>query len=108
MARCEVCGVEQFPANTVVRLDSDYNRHFFCSHQHADAWNENAPLPEEPEQREEQSLEEILEVVGQEMDAPPAPLPDPEPVKPPVKRVGRPKGSKNKPTVARKGAQRRL
>ena len=38
MARCEVCGHEQYPANTVVRYDEAHNRHFFCSGQHAKAW----------------------------------------------------------------------
>lgn len=90
MARCEVCRLEQFPANTVVRYDSAHVRHFFCSGRHADQWNEEVPLPEEPEPREEQSLEE--DPAGE-----PAPSPTP-PKRPPAKRGGRPKGSRNKPT----------
>jgi hypothetical protein len=91
MARCEVCGVEQFPANTVIRHDGAHVRHFFCSVGHADQWNEEVPLPEEPEPREEQSLEEDL------WADPPPPV-SPAPKRPPAKRPGRPKGSRNKPT----------
>jgi hypothetical protein len=34
MARCEVCGVDQFPADTVVTWDEDGERHFYCSKRH--------------------------------------------------------------------------
>ena len=104
MARCEVCGVEQYPANTVVRWDAAHQRHFFCSQQHMEQWNEAKPLPEEPEPREEQSLEEDQEqiegqtTVEELLEAPQ------EPEKPAPKPIGRPKGSRNKPKVARKGA----
>lgn len=36
MAQCEVCKLEQFPANTVMVRDKDGERHFFCSRAHAE------------------------------------------------------------------------
>ena len=41
MARCEVCKLDQYPANTVVRFDEKHLRHFFCSPQHAEQWTKS-------------------------------------------------------------------
>lgn len=43
MAQCEVCGMEQFPANTIIEVDADDKRHFFCSWAHRDAWMVGKP-----------------------------------------------------------------
>ena len=83
MARCEVCGVEQFPANTVVRLDSDYNRHFFCSQQHAKAWEvEKEHVAKVEEVPRPKMGADVVEIIVDE--APPLPK----------KRMGRPPKSK--------------
>ena len=60
MARCEVCGIEQYPANTVIRFDSGHVRHFFCSHQHADGWAASPPA-ETPPLSLQITVEEIIE-----------------------------------------------
>ena len=61
MARCEVCGVEQYPANTVVRWDAAHQRHFFCSQQHADAPQEARQPVSPPEAAPEEPKEQVAE-----------------------------------------------
>jgi hypothetical protein len=84
-----VCGIEQYPANTVIRFDSGHVRHFFCSHQHADGWAASPPAETPP-----LSLLITVEEVIEEEDLPLATALDPEML--PPKRIGRPPGSKNK------------
>lgn len=52
MARCEVCGVDQYPANTKTRYGKDQLRHFFCSDLHAERWI--------VEQREQITIDDLL------------------------------------------------
>ena len=49
MARCEVCKLDQYPANTVVRFDEKHLRHFFCSTQHAEQWAVDVQVLQERE-----------------------------------------------------------
>ena len=111
MARCEVCGHDQYPANTIVRFDEASLRHFFCSRQHADEWTLSPKLPKELVVKEETTKDVIerLEVdvpdEGQALTEPP-PLPERQKEldeaaaegRPPApKRRGRPPGTKSKP-----------
>jgi len=120
MAICEVCGVEQYPANTVVRYDEAGHRHFYCSIFHADTPQQRILMTKaskEPVTKEEAVPEEQMSVEKvikeQELDvpdegqalAPPPPTPErqkeldeaaAEGRAPAPKRRGRPPGTKNK------------
>ena len=52
VARCEVCGVDQYPANTKTRYGKDQLRHFFCSNLHAEQWI--------VEQRDQITIDDLL------------------------------------------------
>jgi len=52
VARCEVCGVDQYPANTRTRWGKDQLRHFFCSDLHAEQWI--------TEQRDQITIDDLL------------------------------------------------
>ena len=111
MAICEVCGVEQYPANTVVRYDEAGHRHFYCSIFHADTPQQRIlmtkaskePITKEEAVPEEQmSVEEVARAVELEA-AETSPLPEDKSLlaKPAPKRRGRPPGTKNKTKVAK-------
>ena len=101
MARCEVCGHDQYPANTIVRFDEASLRHFFCSRQHADEWMLSPKLPKELVVKEEttkdviERLEVDVEGEGQALTETP-PLPEDKSLlaNPAPKRRGRPPKAK--------------
>lgn len=82
MARCEVCGFDQFPANTIVELDAERTKHFFCSFAHMREWRDKF-LKQICLEEVLAGMEQSKEVVEEEPEAAP-------------KRRGRPPGSKNK------------
>jgi len=96
MARCEICGVEQYPYNTLIRYTAGARKHFFCSQAHADLFASLPPALPVAEARTEQVVEEAVTAERQvELDEAQAEGREPAP-----KRKGRPPGSKNrKPSV---------
>ena len=108
MARCEVCGIEQYPANTVVRFDSGHARHFFCSHQHADGWAASGVAETPPLSLQitvSEAIEEVASEAGTALEAHQSGENSSEEAASEAARVlanapkhmGRPPGSKNKP-----------
>ena len=65
MAKCEVCGVEQYPYNTRVAHDRAGNRHFFCSNEHLRSWA-GSPAPETGQFEGQITVEEVVEEMTEE------------------------------------------
>jgi|GEM_PF-5489195 len=65
MAKCEVCGFEQFPFNTRVVRDEAGKRHFFCSDQHAKLYQEQGVV--------QITVEEVIEEEKAAASAPETP-----------------------------------
>ena len=60
MAICEVCGYDQYPANTRIWMDKTGLRHFFCSDQHLESFVAGPPEAETLEERKEQEVKEAV------------------------------------------------